>query len=36
LPLRNCDPCRDEYTQLADLYGVPLDPDLFPDPTSET
>ena len=36
LHLRSCDPCRDEYTQLADLYGVPLDPDLFPDTTPET
>jgi DNA-binding Lrp family transcriptional regulator len=35
LHLRSCDPCRDEYSQLADLYGVPLDPDLFPDPTPE-
>ena len=36
LHLRACEPCRDEYTQLADLYGVPLDPDLFPDTTPET
>jgi RNA polymerase sigma-70 factor, ECF subfamily len=36
LHLRSCDPCRDEYVQLADLYGVPLDPDLFPDTTPET
>jgi RNA polymerase sigma factor (sigma-70 family) len=36
LHLHSCDPCRDEYTQLADLYGVPLDPNLFPDTTPET
>jgi RNA polymerase sigma-70 factor (ECF subfamily) len=36
LHLRSCAPCRDEYTQLADLYGVALDPDLFPDTTPET
>jgi RNA polymerase sigma-70 factor, ECF subfamily len=36
LHLRNCDACRDEYVQLADLYGVPLDPDLFPDTAPET
>jgi RNA polymerase sigma-70 factor (ECF subfamily) len=36
LHVRGCNPCRDEYIQLADLYGVPLDPDLFPDTTSET
>jgi len=36
LHVRNCTPCRDEYTQLADLYGVPLDPNLFPDTTPET
>ena len=32
----DCDPCRDEYTHLADLYGVPLDPNLFPDTNPET
>ena len=31
LHVRSCEPCRHEYTQLADLYGVPLDPDLFPE-----
>jgi RNA polymerase sigma-70 factor (ECF subfamily) len=31
LHVRICVPCRDEYTHLADLYGVPLDPDLFPE-----
>ena len=31
LHVRSCETCRDEYTQLADLYGVPLDPDLFPE-----
>jgi RNA polymerase sigma-70 factor (ECF subfamily) len=36
LHLRNCAPCRDEYVLLADLYGVPLEPDLFPDTTPET
>jgi len=30
LHVRSCEPCRDEYSQLADLYGVPPDPDLFP------
>ena len=36
LHVRSCDACRDEYVQLADLYGVPFDPDLFPDTTTET
>jgi len=36
LHIRSCDPCRDEYSQLADLYGVPHDPNLFPDTTPET
>jgi RNA polymerase sigma-70 factor (ECF subfamily) len=31
LHVRSCEPCRDQYAQLADLYGVPLDPDLFPE-----
>jgi len=31
LHVRSCEPCRDEYTQLAELYGVPFNPDLFPE-----